>query len=77
MYRGAYHYPWWVTTYSSAVESQTSYPNHLPEQIAAANAAHFEPGQTVTTDYLATVYTDKRAVTGIGLDGVVSFQDAG
>lgn len=77
VYRGAFDYPWWGTTYNVAVEPQTSYPNHLPDQIKAGNALHFDPGQTIDTSYLATFYRGTRPVVGVQPDATVLFDGAG
>lgn len=74
VYRGAFDYPWWGTTYNIAIEPQTSYPNHLPDQIEAGNALHFEPSQTIETGYLATFYNNIAPVLGIKQDGTVVFE---
>lgn len=73
VYRGAFDYPWWGMTYNVAIEPQTSFPNHLPDQIEAGNALHFEPAQTVETEFLATFYTDIAPVVGVEADGAVVF----
>jgi galactose mutarotase-like enzyme len=75
VYRGAYDYPWWGMTYNIAIEPQTSYPNHLPDQIKAGNALHFEPGETIETEYLATFYEGVTPVKGITNDGKVTIDD--
>ncbi len=74
VYRGAFDFPWWGRTFNIAVEPQTSYPNHLPDQIKAGNALQFEPGQTIETEYLATFYTDTAPVSGVTADGDIIFQ---
>jgi len=71
VYRGAFDYPWWGTTYNISIEPQTSYPNHLPRQIEAGNALHIEPGQTIETELLASFYSDSAPVIGVSADGSI------
>jgi len=75
VYRGAFDYPWWGMTYNIAIEPQTSYPNHLPDQIEAGNALHFESGGTIETNYLATFYEDIAPVRKVRNDGKLIFDE--
>ncbi len=65
-------YPWWGRVHTAALEPWTSYPTGgLNEAIANGTALLVQPGESVSTQLCALVYTGLERVTAITAEGVV------
>lgn len=65
-------YPWWGRTHTAALEPWTSFPtNGLLESIDNGSAILLEPGISLTTSLIATVYAGFERVYRITEDGIV------
>ncbi len=65
-------YPWWGRTHTAALEPWTSYPTSgLNQAIANGTALLLQPGQEITTRFLAVAYAGSQRVAGISANGDV------
>lgn len=67
-------YPWWKRTYTVALEPWTSYPTlGLPEAVRRGTQLVLPVGGSVETSLVAVGFVPAGEVTGVGIDGAVSF----
>lgn len=65
-------YGGWRGLHTTLLEPCTGYPYQLDKAISQRTCAHLPAGETLATDLVATIYTDRTEVTGISRDGEVT-----
>lgn len=70
-------YPWWKRTYTVGLEPWTSYPTlGLPEAVRRGTQLVVPAGGSVQTSFVAVGFVPEGDVTGVGIDGTVTFGPA-
>lgn len=73
VYGGGSGYPWYGRTYNLALEPWTSMPNDgVEEAVKNGTAKELKAHASIETDFTIVVYTDKKEVSHINRDGIVT-----
>jgi len=73
VYGGGSGYPWYGRTYNLALEPWTSMPNDgVQEAVKNGTAKELKAGETVETDLVVVIYTDKTQISNIDRQGNVT-----